>query len=379
MAKKQSAAPVTAQDKLAITQADLATIIKEIDKQVAQWNATDGELIDWGGLRVKPISTELSVSFDQLIQLSLQSPDRFGPSAYETVIAIDRFADELDRWMDAAQVRPETTNPGGSQQLWESWRNAVKAATTVINLRKPEPIKDLFERDRVSLAQIAKIYGWFTSEGSPDIQKVSEELENPGAHYDPKTWQHPSHITRARHFAEQWAKRCEERKNAIGRMAESPVDVPSTKPIAPEPLDDLIFQNVPREQIAKMKRISVEEVEARAEELGVHLGFANTLTPEQYREQEVQAAIAKRNAARDVAKATTSKTPETKFVQTPNDAKRSQKYAADPAGQTLDAMAREYQSMGMTPADIFETLKHENPTVALTLADVQQWLTPVAV
>jgi hypothetical protein len=42
-------------------------------------------------------------------------------------------------------------------------------------------------------------------------------------------------------------------------------------------------------------------------------------------------------------------------------------------------MAREYQSMGMTPADIFETLKHENPAVALTLADVQQWLTPVAV
>lgn len=378
MAKKQSAAVASQPAKL--SQTDLAYVVDEIESARQNWESSTGtdETINWNGIIVKPISTQLHTAFDQLIKLSLQPPEHFAPSAYETILEVDRFADELDRWINAAETRPETTNPSGSQQLWEAWRRIVKAATAQVAHRKPEPIKDLFERDGVSLQQIAKIYAWFNEFGAPDVQKVSEELANPGTHYDPTTWRHPSQVNHERQMAEKWAARRESKKNAIERESSQSSPAHSSA-VAPEPLDDLIFQNVPKEQIAKMKRISVEEVEARAEELGLQLGSGRILTPEQQRNLELQTAKAKRNALRDAANSTTAPTPPAKFVQNKGDVKRSELYADDPIGQTIEASAREYQSMGMTPEDVLAMLKDEHPEVTITLADVQKWLSPVAV
>jgi hypothetical protein len=130
---------------------------------------------------------------------------------------------------------------------------------------RPEPIRQLMS-ENVSRTQIAKIYGFRRPDNSPDLEKLQEEIDNPGTHYDPLTWVHP----RDKQFWEEIERRWTERKNLLSRAAEVS-QAQERKRVAFETIEELILQGVNAEQIAKMKRVSVEQVRVKAAEMGISL------------------------------------------------------------------------------------------------------------
>ena len=162
-------------------------------------------------------------------------------------------------------------NPAGDSQLWSTYET-IRSATKKLQFKLPEPIDQLLNREKVPAPQVALIYGFLHSDGTPDVNMVQAELEKPGTHFDPKTWIHPSQKSHDAEIARAWAKRSPANLPISYATAEA-----STPEVAPEPLDMLIQQRVPVEQIATMKQIPVEEVEARARELGVILQDARNV------------------------------------------------------------------------------------------------------
>jgi hypothetical protein len=154
--------------------------------------------------------------------------------------------------------------------MWSAWRDLL---TTLADrpVRMLESIAQL-DAEKVSDRQIAMMYGWRQSDGSPDIQKVREERANPGTHFDPKTWVHPQDAREAAEVAARWSERSL-------RMSAS--DALSEAPMAPESLDDLIRQDVPSKQIAMMLKIEVAEVKERARQLNIPIDgqFVPSVSP----------------------------------------------------------------------------------------------------
>lgn len=86
-----------------------------------------------------------------------------------------------------ASLGHSEARPDGSPKVWDAWAR-VEAAFEKSKGSKPIPIKELKEVNRAGDTQIAWIYGWKDANGEADVQKVREEYEKPGTHYNPDTW-----------------------------------------------------------------------------------------------------------------------------------------------------------------------------------------------
>lgn len=251
-----------------LTRNKLIDSINHIRKLVNVWEASDGPLVRWRTGDRKPITEELIEAFDGLF--SLVGVTKVADDAKKIVLAIDQFDDLLADWAEGCELSPEDTDPHGSQKLWAAF-DAIFEACEVPQRRKPESIKQL-GIEKVSEGQIALIYGWKHSDGSPDVQKVREERDNPGTHYNAETWIHPADLRAQNEINELWEKR-------LPRMVAN--ESAGGQREAPETLDELIQQRVPSKQIAMMKRIDIDEVRARASQLGIPLDgqFVPSISP----------------------------------------------------------------------------------------------------
>jgi hypothetical protein len=273
-----------------LTRNNLIDAITHVRKLVNVWEASDGPLVRWRTGDRKPITEGLIEAFDDLF--ALVGVAEVADDAKKIVLAIDQFDDLLAEWAEGCELSPEDTDPHGSQKLWMAF-DAIFEACEVPQRRKPESIKQL-GIEKVSDGQIALIYGWKNRDGSPDVQKVREERDNPGTHYDAETWIHPADLRAQNEINELWTKRAPRMvvNESTGGQRE-----------APESLDELIQQRVPSKQIAMMKRIDVEQVRLRASQLGIPLDgqFVPSISPadrmqsmrdeESDREAQVMAAM----------------------------------------------------------------------------------------
>lgn len=131
--------------------------------------------------------------------------------------------------------------------------------------------------------QIAKMYGWMKEDGSPDTDRVRAELAKPPA--DRITPENPQQKINNEAHAEIVAKVRYYRGLRASRIA-------ALSAIAPEDIADLIRpksmggQGVSADQIARMKRMTVEEVFAEADRLGLPRPQSDYSAPRETRPAE---------------------------------------------------------------------------------------------
>lgn len=313
---------------------------------VEQWRLADTPNVVWQGQTRKAISTELQQAFDRIIAFTKQ--DEFVESARELVLAIDDFEEALEAWLEKATRDPANTSPSGSAEMWSAWERVYLLHSRSYGFPLPEPIDQLINRDKVPLTQIAKIYGFLTPDGQADLAKLNEEIAKPGTHYDPANWVHPSRRKIAEEVKTRWLKR---RKYAPARGKIQSV-VPQ---IAVESIETLLRQGVDFKQIARMKRISIADVEQEATRLGIRADrqrVLHTASPTVAHFERMQEE-AMRNA--DYESQSTATVTE-----------------ADP--QEVAQLIRDYGNMGMNSQQIRESLANIKPN--LSDADIEAALFP---
>ncbi len=128
-----------------------------------------------------------------------------------------------------------------------------------------ETIEDLIVQ-KVSPTQICRMYGFVDEQGREQLWKLEEERQKPGTHTDrAKGWLPPQE----RRHREKQAKAQEALLRVNKRMTARINQVANKAKPAPEPWDELILAGNSAEQIATLKRCTVEEVYAKADELGL--------------------------------------------------------------------------------------------------------------
>jgi hypothetical protein len=224
------------------------------------------------------------------------------------VQALDVVDQLLTRFVQAEQIVAGSQRPDGGHALDDAFKGLFAARRKPRVKRQPTPIKQL-QAEGVFPSQIAKIYGWYLLDGNtrrPDIEKLQQEIDQPGRHYNADTWESPEDVKYWRQMQEWW----DVRSKSVGGQpltnlkGELVVEARAEWRPPQESVDELILQGVNAAQVAKMHRINVEEVHERAAILGVALD-SNSVVASQFlqaqrermkRDQErLQKAMANQN------------------------------------------------------------------------------------
>lgn len=247
--------------------AEIKSAVDLLEEIVSNWQNTprdEAATVQWRGMPRQAVSIDIEQAAVELFELVASDDIEDSHAAHALVLAIDGFDDAFTKFVENCQVNPDRTDPSGGPEVWEPF-NQMLAAREQRTYPKPEPIGALLAQ-KVTHGQIAKIYGWRDASGAPDLQKVQEEITTPGTHYKPAEWVHPGQRRHVADVADRWANR--NAKQRPGRTAKAQTKEPRE---APETLDELIYAGVNVAQIAKMKRISPDQVRERAALLGVPL------------------------------------------------------------------------------------------------------------
>jgi hypothetical protein len=269
-----------------VTRELAVSTVKRCFKVVRLWEASDAPNVNFRGGTAKQVSDAVAQAIDQVCFLCGASD--VDDDAKELVLAIELFQSEVHAWREAIEVAPESMHPAGTADMWSAF-NVLERYLEPKRRRLPEPIRELMDA-KVSDEQICKIYGFVKADGSADVVKLAEEKANPGTHYNPETWMPRREQTRLEEVKEQWRKRTPIDHIPIGS---EPVEAKPRR-TAPEPIDELIAQGVSAEQIAKMKQITVEEVEAYAVKRGLPL--EGRFRPTKAEDHDAGAALSGRRA-----------------------------------------------------------------------------------
>lgn len=253
-----------------LTRSELVGEIKGIEAIIAQWSENPEAPTDFhAGRQVRVISQLMSERWDNLGEMV--AVDAVDDGAKRLVLLVDEFHDQLGRFEDKASSGASNVDPGGSTELWQAWENLITAAAQRAPEKKRiEPIAELKAQD-VPVRQIAKIYDWFDRHGEPDVQKVYEELENPGTHYDPATHRTSHERKYDRQLAADWEARSSRRAVSGDERGPKSGRIPDP---ARESIQDLLEQQVSVKQIAIMKRVDEQTILDLARGLGINTGIS---------------------------------------------------------------------------------------------------------
>jgi hypothetical protein len=326
-----------------ITYGQIRAIFDRTQKVVEVWNVASEPNVKWHGSLRKCLSQDVYNALEELTGVAGRPNAEFNESARSLVMFIDKLAIEWIAFTDQSRAGA-MVDPAGSPALWSAY-SAVRDNLELPKFKLPEPIEQLIRRENVPAWQVAKVYGW-----GEDVAKVQEELENPGTHYDPKTWVHPETVRLLREIDDNWAKRV---------PVDLPVvDLPSSEPaaakIAPESLETLIQQRVPVGQIAKMKGIAIEDVEQAASNMGIALAGARFVRP------GVAPAIIQEQLANDAEREKAYEREQNSKVA-PTESKE-EKIAKAKAVKRF----KELRTSGLSPVEIQEKMRSEYPSLDLS-------------
>lgn len=123
-----------------------------------------------------------------------------------------------------------------------------------------ESIQELLEQN-VSHRQICRIYGFTLSNGIEDLDRLAEEIAEPGRHTG-NGWMAPSMAAR-RQKVDEALSQAEQRKRHRQRLAADQTSA------TPAELAQLVGEGVSAKQIARMMGVSVNEVIQLCDEQGI--------------------------------------------------------------------------------------------------------------
>jgi hypothetical protein len=192
---------------------------------------------------------------------------------------------------DTILVFSEGTIPGDLRRLtaligdlkkhWETWKVraagnpnrfqhpgtdfwAVLEAITqhLADLKRPPPkrleaVSKLRALPGMTDNQICRTYGWYDSNGNPELWKIDEEEADPGKHsYKCEGWLPPHERERQRIEAAQAAAVDRAKEQRLAKIKAL------TRPPAPEPIEDLLkLPGISGKQICTMKHLDRDEFE----------------------------------------------------------------------------------------------------------------------
>lgn len=252
-----------------ITRPEVVALVNGTNAVIERWEtAIDAPQVTWRGMAVKAVSEAVANSLEALFD-KLETSD-IATGAHPIVLAVDEFNDRYTEWAEMSELSPEMASPKGSPEMWAAWGDVLRSLPER-PVRRLESITQL-DLEKVSDRQIAMIYGWRLVDGSADVNKVREERAEPGTHYKASEWVDPQYAKDDAEVAAKWAVRSM-RVQSVAMQAEAKM--------SPESLDDLIRQDVPSKQIARMLNIDVDTVRERARQLNIPLDgqFVPSVSP----------------------------------------------------------------------------------------------------
>jgi hypothetical protein len=236
---------------------------------VTRWRMADGPNVGWQGATVKAISSELDTAIRMLCDASADTIGGITRDADNAIrrqlIALDQLAYAYRKFIQDASFESPTAPPSGSDSLWNAWEavdRAFSSSAEMAGLRPPAPIAHLIEVEKVSPVQVARIYGWLDENGDPDTNKVFEEMEKPGAHFDPAKWVHPAIRSSTKLVEAQWSAR--EPRGPFFHVIENierEIEHRANASKVPS-IEELVAVGAPAVQIARLHKIDVAEAES---------------------------------------------------------------------------------------------------------------------
>lgn len=275
-------------------------------------------------------------------------------------------ADMAEQWEEYKQQAQVTNDPSilPGNGFWRALRQVEDVRRLAAPQKRVtlESIDELREQ-KVSPAQICRMYGWVDADGAPELHKLSEEIAKPGTHVN------EDFVPPLQRALDEKNRKAEQALERIRKRQESKIRN-LTEP-APEPWEQLFEQEISAKQIARMKKCTVEEVMEKAEELGfgVDLEYADVRTE---RAPVEQAAPQETGSVRPTKKApkktTKAKAPKKKRGRPPK--KKEPEPEPEYASGSWEDEVRELIQGGMEPSVVAQACS--TPERTLTVADVQR-------
>lgn len=276
---------------------DILPALGTLAQTINRWRQRiDAPTVTFQGATVQIFDHDVGVAMSKLFRVS--RTDQWDLSAQELILAIDEFERLAVEWCDQIERR-RPVNPSGSYAMWAALELAIDRHSKPRLFLPPESVATLAAQN-VSHSNIAKIYGWRTFNGTPDIHKVTEELQKPGTHFDVDTWVHPDLPKYQDEMTQRWASHHGHNNrpgwhDLYGRqLDDEPHHEPPKRVDAPETLEELIVQGVGEQQILKMKPgVSLEDIRVTKHALGLGPPQANSATATLEQDQANAVALAR--------------------------------------------------------------------------------------
>lgn len=248
-----------------IVYSNLLSLFNKAKAELNRWNASEGvstEFQGQGGYKI--ISKGLSLAFMALIDASAdQGKEVSDLQSKRAVMALDEFGPLFASWLRRQAV--QAANPSGEPAMWESWERVVEAFE-VLKDRFEHSVKYLIDVANAPREQIARMYGWVDEDGIPTIDKVQEEYDKPGTHFNKETWVSPSMKARKAVIEGQWDARNQPRSilfdpDVVAQFSDGGAK-PKGEAVPPPSIDTLLDHDAPAEQIARLHGFSIDEAHA---------------------------------------------------------------------------------------------------------------------
>lgn len=237
---------------------------KSIVSARRKWLEQDGPNVVWQGHLCKTISAELDAAIRNGCDLVADDGKEIEEKAKALLLIFDDLSASFLKWLQDASVQLPSAPPMGSDVLVRTL-DRLEQQLQVKDLPLPPPVAELDKR-RVTANQIANIYGWKLEDGSPDTQKVYDELAKPGTHFDPKTWVHPAVASQQAEVDRLWQNRSP-RTKCFSLTAEQSTKQPGQIPS----VEELIDLRAPIAQIVRLHGLTEEQVRAEAAKRNIDL------------------------------------------------------------------------------------------------------------
>ena len=239
---------------------------REFQKSVEQWETNKTPvLVNWDG--------GLARSFEQIepsvvdLMGYFQDGSVFSRDAWQTVLAIDTFIQATVTWAETVKQQPKHTDPAGGKDVWDAFSAVEQAANDNLPDRI-ESVASLLSLRGITPQHIAIIYDWYDAAGNPDIDQVEDERLNPGKHTS--SLRNPAKLKREKDVEAAWKARSEQFGGYDPSVFDGPresIDI-SNEPPAPESIEELLsLDGMTLEQVAKMKKITIDEVRESAKQI----------------------------------------------------------------------------------------------------------------
>jgi hypothetical protein len=242
----------------AITLPFLLERFARLQDAVKQWEHDESSesIVKWGMSTIKVVSDRLRSEIEFFLDGTADESKEVNVDARPIMLAIDTFAMAYAKFNQECSA---SITPGGKTDLlWTALNRIAETASQKFTPTKPQSVASLFKAG-VTYSQIATIYGWMLDDGTPDGSKVSEELENPGIHYNPDTWVSPAVASRLKTINKDWSLRPSKRAIAYAREeAEKP-----NPNWVPPTIAFMISAGAPPDQIANVHGITVDDAQQR--------------------------------------------------------------------------------------------------------------------